>query len=128
MFKSMLSKSKQIYNFNVNTTNLTCLLRKSEDENYNTYPIYSGDIRIGFIFRGCLMKPEIIIRNFFKKCVQGVIRIFQIDIWQIKYWHIKLYLKRNKQYTDAKDYAEHVRDDRNIWKLFIRNSRIISTR
>ena len=52
MFKSMLSKSKQIYNFNVNTTNLTCLLRKSEDENYNTYPIYSGDIRIGFIFKG----------------------------------------------------------------------------
>ena len=24
-----------------------------------------------------------------------------------------------------KDYAEHVRDDRNIWKLFIRNSKLL---
>ena len=72
------------------------------------------------------MKPEIIIRNFFKEVRSGVIRIFQIDIWQIKYWHIKLYLKRNKQYTDAKDYAEHVREMIGIYgNFFIRNSKLL---
>lgn len=99
---------------------MTCLLRKSEDENYNTYPIYSGDIRIGFIFKGgCLMKPEIIIRNFFKEVRSGSNPDFSNRYMADKVLaHQVISEEEQTVYRSPKDYAEHVREMIGIYGNF----------
>ena len=98
---------------------MTCLLRKSEDENYNTYPIYSGDIRIDLFLRGCLMKPEIIIRNFFKEVRSGSNPDFSNRYMADKVLaHQVISEEEQTVYRSPKDYAEHVREMIGIYGNF----------
>lgn len=46
------TKHKQVYNFHVNTTNLTCLLRKSENENITLIRYIQGILELDLFLRG----------------------------------------------------------------------------